>query len=111
MLEPFFFLFLLIVFLAIGFVRDFYLKRRERSRAQWLESLRRTAPGTAIEDMIGDFGPPYETHRGDHRTLYEWKSPPATSLPKGKGLLILYAIANDAGIIDRVSWTVRGDTT
>lgn len=103
---------LLIVFiyffaiLALGraALRRWRTYRRERSLWKWSSSVL----GNSVENLVADFGPPFDVFRGDTRTLYEWKFPPATGFPPGPGLLIIYVTVDNAGAVTHAVWQTRG---
>ena len=107
MLEPVFFFLFVCGCLLIAYSRMIARRLRERRRRRWLAALGRELDGRPMEDAFAQLGPPCEMIRGRGRTMYEWKSPPA-GFPSGRGLLIVYVIADSNGRVKEVTSNVRG---
>jgi len=108
LLEPIYFFLFVVACLLIAYSKMIGRYWRNQRRDRWLAALGRELDGRPMEDVFAQFGPPFEVFRGQGRTLYEWKSPPSENFPPGRGLLILYVVADSNGRVTQVSSHIRG---
>jgi hypothetical protein len=94
--------------LLFAYCRMIASRWREQRRNRWLAALGRELDGRPMEDTFAQLGPPCEMFHGRGRTMYEWKSPPAGNFPKGRGLLIVYVIADGNDRVTEVASHIRG---
>jgi hypothetical protein len=96
--------------LAASILRDYWKARRDRLRRQEMDLIAVAYINRPVHDLVLAYGDPWEISEFDKRCLYIWKSPPATKLPTGSGLLILAADVNPNGVVDHIQWRDRVPT-
>jgi hypothetical protein len=88
-----------------GLLREHFIAKRERRRAERISSLIESLPGHSIGEAKRRFGPPHEEIRGDSgRSLHVWRAPPAESFPVVPGVLIVTLTADENGVVTNAVW-------
>jgi hypothetical protein len=96
-------LFILIAYTA-ALLRTMYKSRRDAKQVLTAQALVAGLHGDRVEKLFPILGDPYEIERGTTgRDLYVWKFPPAQTLPRGSGLLIV-TITTEQEIIKKFQW-------
>lgn len=64
--------------------------------------------GNRIAEVLSRFGPPREHFQGSSgRSLYIWRRPPSTGLPRVRGLLVLTLTVDTDGRVVESAWQRR----
>ena len=88
-----------------GLLREHFIAKRERRRAERISQLVGSLAGRYIGDAKRQFGPPLEEIVGDSgRSLYIWRAPPADSFPALPGVLIVTLTADENGMVTDTAW-------
>lgn len=88
--------------------RDYWRARRNRLRAELMNSIITEFTDQPLSLLVRALGDPYETALGlSGRSLHIWKSPPNDQLPRGSGLLTMVATVEADGMISDIEWRDR----
>lgn len=100
---------LMVLALIVGTLsRDYWRARRDRLRAERMDSIINEFTNQPLSLLIQALGEPYETAQGlTGRSLHIWKSPPNDQLPRGSGLLTMIATVEADGVISDIEWRDR----
>jgi hypothetical protein len=88
-----------------GLLREHFIAKRERRKAEQITRLVTSLPGHSINDAKRQLGPPHEEILGDSgRSLHVWRAPPAESFPAVPGVLIVTLTADENGVVTDAAW-------
>jgi hypothetical protein len=88
-----------------GLLREHFIAKRERRRAEQITILLKSLPGIPIADAKRRFGPPHEEIVGDSgRSLHVWRAPPTEAFPNFPGVLIVTLTADEQGVVTNAVW-------
>jgi hypothetical protein len=88
-----------------GLLREYFVAKQKRRRAQDISRLVESLAGHSIGDAKRQFGPPIEEIIGDSgRSLHIWRAPPAGSFPEVPGVLIVTLTADENGVVTDTAW-------
>ena len=101
---------MVLALIAGALARDYWLAKRDRSRAVHMDSIILEFADQPLAVLVSFLGNPYEVANGvSGRSLYIWKSPPNDRLPRGSGLLTMTATVEADGMISGIEWrAVKG---
>jgi hypothetical protein len=86
-------------------VRESLADRRYQRSADQLSNIVNALYGRPVSEALNRFGAPMEeVTGGSGRSLYTWKSPPATGFPVFDRVVILTLTADQQGVVRDAEW-------